>query len=72
MAGNTVGQIVEPVNRDEQTAIRDRLFKELTEIGSEKGFSQVEMTQTTTSQNGERMEWSIRVVFTKGVRFESH
>lgn len=68
MIRRTVGQMVEPVDKQEQTAIRDRLFKELTEIGSEKGFSQVEMTQTTTAQNGERMEWSIKVVFSKGVR----
>jgi len=68
MMRRTVGQMVEPVDKQEQTAIRDRLFKELTEIGSEKGFSQVEMTQTTTAQNGERMEWSIKVVFSKGVK----
>jgi len=68
MMRRTVGQMVEPVDKQEQTAIRDRLFKELSEIGSEKGFSQVEMTQTTTAQNGERMEWSIRVVFSKGVK----
>ena len=71
MAGRTVGEIgqaIEPVDREDQTAIRDRLFRELAEIGSEKGFSQVEMTQLTTFQNGERMEWSIRVMFSKGGR----
>lgn len=60
--------MTEPINREDQSDIRDRLFKELSEIGSEKGFSQVELTQTTTRQNGERMEWSIRVVFLKGVK----
>ena len=60
--------MTEPINREDQSDIRDRLFKELSEIGSEKGFSQVELTQTTTKQNGERMEWSIRVVFLKGVK----
>ena len=57
----------EPVSKQDQTDIRDRLFKELADIGNEKGFNDIELTQTTTLQSGERMEWSIRVVFKKGV-----
>ena len=59
--------MLEAINPQEQSEIRDRLYKELTLIGNEKGFAEVEMTQTTTSQSGEKMEWSIKVVFKKGV-----
>ena len=53
----------EAIPSKEKTDIRDRLFRELTEIGNEKGFQEIEMTQTTTAESGEQMEWSIRVVF---------
>ena len=58
--------MTEPVSKQDQTDIRDRLFKELADIGNEKGFNDIELTQTTTLQSGERMEWSIRVVFKRG------
>lgn len=53
----------EAIPTNEKTDIRDRLFMELTQIGNEKGFQEIEMTQTTTAESGEQMEWSIRVVF---------
>lgn len=53
----------ETIPSEEKSDIRDRLFKELTQIGNEKGFQEIEMTQTTTSETGEQMEWSIKVVF---------
>lgn len=53
----------EAIPTEEKSDIRDRLFKELTMIGNEKGFQEVEMTQTTTAESGEQMEWSIKVVF---------
>lgn len=53
----------ETIPSKEKTDIRDRLFRELTEIGNEKGFQEIEMTQTTTAESGEQMEWSIKVVF---------
>ena len=56
-----------PISKEEQDELRGRLFEKLSEIGSEKGFSEIEMTQITTDSTGERMEWSIRVVFKRGV-----
>lgn len=56
----------EPITTQDQTEMRDRLFKELSEIGNEKGFNEVQLTQTTIAQDGQRMEWSIKVVFKKG------
>ena len=53
----------EAIPSEEKSDIRDRLFKELSQIGNEKGFQEIEMTQTTTSETGEQMEWSIKVVF---------
>ena len=58
----------EPISKEEQDDLRGQLFEKLCDIGAEKGFSEVELTQITTDQSGERMEWSIRVVFKKGVR----
>lgn len=58
----------ESITQQDQTEMRDRLFKELSEIGGEKGFNEVQLTQTTIAQDGQRMEWSIRVVFKKGGR----
>ena len=55
-----------PITKDEQDELRRRLFEKLAEIGAEKGFSEIEMTQITTDQSGERMEWAIKVVFKKG------
>ena len=56
-----------PITKEEQDDLRGKLFEKLVDIGTEKGFSEVEMTQITTDQSGERMEWSIKVVFKKGV-----
>lgn len=55
-----------PITKNEQDELRRRLFEKLAEIGAEKGFSEIEMTQITTDQSGERMEWAIKVVFKKG------
>ena len=55
-----------PITKDEQDELRRRLFEKLAEIGAEKGFSEIEMTEITTDQSGERMEWAIKVVFKKG------
>lgn len=60
--------MVEPVDKQEQTEMRDKLFRQLSEIGSEKGFSEIELNQITTAQTGEKMEWTIRVTFKKGVK----
>ena len=62
----------EPITKEEQDELRGKLFEKLTEIGAESGFSEVEMTQVTTDSNGGRMEWSIRVVFKKGVNINEH
>ena len=56
----------EPITKEEQDYLRGQLFEKLVDIGAEKGFSEVEMTQITTDQSGERMEWSLKVVFKKG------
>lgn len=62
--------MLEPIARDEQDDLRGKLFEKLAEIGAEKGFSEVEMTQIATDSNRERIEWSVRVVFKRGVRYE--
>ena len=61
--------MTDPITKEEQDDLRGQLFEKLCDIGHEKGFQTVEMTQITTDQSGERMEWSIKVVFKKEVKF---
>lgn len=58
----------EPITREEQDDLRDKLFERLCDIGYEKGFETIEMTQTASNQNTDRMEWTIKVVFKRGVK----
>ena len=60
--------MMEAVDKQAETEMRDKLFKQLSEIGIEKGFSEIELNQITTAQNGDKLEWSIRVVFKKGCK----
>lgn len=57
----------EPLSKEEQDDLRGKLFDSLVKMGLEKGFSQVELTQTSGSSSISRMEWTIRVTFKKGV-----
>lgn len=56
----------EPITKEEQDDLRGRLFDSLVKMGLEKGFSEVELTQTNESSSFTKMEWTIRVAFKKG------
>ena len=61
--------MTDPITKEEQDDLRGKLFEKLCDIGHEKGFQTIEMTQITTDQSGECMEWSLKVVFKKEVKF---
>lgn len=57
----------EPITKEEQEDLRGKLFDSLVKIGLEKGFTNVELSQTAESSSFTKMEWTIKVAFKKGV-----
>ena len=57
----------EPITQEEQDDLRGKLFDNLVKVGLEKGFAEVELTQTSTASSISKMEWTLKVVFKKGV-----
>lgn len=55
----------EPITKEEQEDLRAKLFDSLVQIGLEKGFSIVELSQKTESSSLNRMEWTLKVAFKK-------
>ena len=58
--------MAEPITKEEQDDLRGKLFDSLVKMGLEKGFSEVELTQTNESSSFTKREWTIRVAFKKG------
>ncbi|MBQ5391221.1 MAG: hypothetical protein IIU44_02505 [Spirochaetales bacterium] len=57
--------MTEPITKEEQDDLRGKLFDSLVKMGLEKGFAQVELTQTSTSSSFTKMEWTLKVTFKK-------
>jgi len=55
----------EPITKEEQDDLRGKLFDSLVQMGLEKGFAQVELTQTSESSSISKMEWTLKVTFKK-------
>ena len=55
----------EPITKEEQDDLRGKLFDRLVQMGLEKGFAQVELTQTSESSSISKMEWTLKVIFKK-------
>ena len=56
----------DPITKKEQDDLRGKLFDSLVKMGLEKGFAQVELTQTNVSSSLNKMEWTLKVTFKKG------
>lgn len=56
----------DPITKEEQDDLRGKLFDSLVKMGLEKGFAQVELTQTNVSSSLNKMEWTLKVTFKKG------
>lgn len=56
----------DPITKEEQDDLRGKLFDSLVKMGLEKGFAQVELTQTNISSSLNKMEWTLKVTFKKG------
>ena len=57
--------MTEPITKEEQDDLRGKLFDSFVKMGLEKGFAQVELTQTATSSSFTKMEWTLKVTFKK-------
>ena len=57
----------EPITKEEQEDLRAKLFDSLVQIGLEKGFNIVELSQKTESSSLSKMEWTLKVAFKKEV-----
>ena len=55
----------DPITKEEQDDLRGKLFDSLVKMGLEKGFAQVELTQTNVSSSLNKMEWTLKVTFKK-------
>jgi len=59
--------VSEPITKEEQEDLRAKLFDSLVQIGLEKGFNIVELSQKTESSSLSKMEWTLKVAFKKEV-----